>query len=61
MDSIKFLGKIKLTLILKVTKSKASHSLQSLYFLKHIRVKSWIILNETSMLVFAELTIFYAI
>ena len=34
---------------------KTFHSLQMVYFLKYIlRVKEWIFLNETSILVFAE-------
>ena len=37
-------------LILKVTKNKAQHSLQTAYFLKHIlRVKAWIFLSGTSI------------
>ena len=50
-------------------KNKALHSLQTVYFLKYIlRINigfsglSWIfILNETSILVFAELAIIYSI
>ena len=50
-------------MILKVTKNKAWHSLQTVYFLKYIlRVKVWIcFLNETSILVFAELAILHSI
>ena len=50
-------------MILKVTKNKAWHSLQTVYFLKYIlRVKVWIcVLNETSILVFAELAILHSI
>ena len=48
--------------ILKVIKNKALHSLQTIYFLKYIfRVKAWIFLNESSILVFAELGIFHSI
>ena len=40
----------------------ALRSLQTVYFLKYIyRVKEWIFLNITSILVFAELTIFHSI
>ena len=56
-------------MILKVTQNKALHSLPTVYFLKYIlRINigflglSWIfILNETSVLVFAELAIFHSI
>ena len=53
---------------LRVTKIIAWHSLQTVHFLKDIlRVKAWIcflllfFLNETSILVFAELAIFHYI
>ena len=50
-------------MILKVTKNKALHSLQTVYFLKYIlRVKAWIFLKmKTSILVFAEMAIFHSI
>ena len=49
-------------MILKKAKRKARHALKAAYFLKHIfRVKAWIFLNETSILVFAELAIFHFI
>ena len=45
--------------ILRVTKNNTWHSFQTVYFLKHIlRVKAWIFLNDTSILVFGELAIF---
>ena len=43
-------------MILKKIKAKALHSLQSIYFLKYVLgVKVWIFLNESSILVFAEI------
>ena len=50
-------------MILKVTKNKALHSLQTVCFLKYIlRVKAWIFLKmKTSILVFAEMAIFHSI
>ena len=52
-------------MILKVTKNKALHSLQPVYFSEYIlRVKAWnffFFLNETSILVFVELAIFHHI
>ena len=55
-------GKMYLKMILKMTKNDASHSLQTVYFLKYIlRVKAWIFLNETSILAFAELAIYHSI
>ena len=48
-------------MILKVTKNKALHSPQTVYFLKYIlRVKAWIFFNDTSVLVFAKLAIFHS-
>ena len=48
-------------MVLKVTKEKALHSLQTAYIFKYLfRVKVSIFLNETSILVFAEL-IFHSI
>ena len=59
---MKFLGKTELMMISKVPKKKALHSLHTVYFLKYIlRVKTWIFLNETSILVLSELAIFYSI
>ena len=44
-------------MILKKIKTKALHSLQSIYFLKYVLgVKVWIFLNESSILVFAEIS-----
>ena len=54
-------------MILKITKDKALHSLQPVYFSEYIlRVKAWnffffFFLNETSILVFVELAIFHHI
>ena len=49
-------------LILKVTKNKALHSFQTVFFLKYsLKVKVWIFFNETPILVFVELAIFHYI
>ena len=54
-------GKEKCNDILKVTKNKASHSLQTVCFLKYTSCNMDLFLNETSILVFAELAIFHSI
>ena len=57
---MKFLGKMQLMMILTVTKAKLSSLFRQYIFLKDtLRVKAWIFLNETSILVFAELAIFH--
>ena len=47
---------------IKSDQKKALHSLQSVYFFIYfLRVNAWIVLNETSILDFAELVIFHSI
>ena len=47
---------------IKSDQKKALHSLQSVYFFIYfLRVNAWIVLNETSILDFAELLFFHSI